>query len=196
MANIDTPIWAIEGVALESVDPAVAGSLADVALSIQTGVAGLDTSDLSDILEEVEEIETHIHSRGYWYGKDPGDALFLVNGLVSWQLQAGVSGAYGSWVQLSDGTEVTAGNYYDPHLLMVTAASAAGKLYYIQLGTGESGAQVVSGMSAFFPAATLRQSPVVVQHARIAATSKLWARCNSETDSATINIVVGLHVYP
>jgi len=152
--------------------------------------------DAAETLEEVEEIETHIHSRGYWYGKDGGDALLLENGLTAWQLTAGTGGVYGSWVQLSDGTEVTAGSYYDPHLIIVKAASAAGKLYLIQFGTGESGEQVVAGMSAFYPAATLRQSPTAVQHQRITATSKWWARCCCETNGATLEFVVGLHVYP
>ena len=40
MANIDTPIWSIEGVALESVDPAVANSLAARVIAIQSAIGG------------------------------------------------------------------------------------------------------------------------------------------------------------
>jgi len=209
-----TPIWGIEGIALDSTGDLVADSLADVVLGISTATADVadikavtdalpdagaltsiaQQSDLEDTLAEAEEIERHLHSRGHWYGKDPGDTFLLENGLVSWRLTAGAGGAFGNWVQLSNGDEIS-DPYYDPHLLMVTAASAAGKLYYIQFGTGAGGSQAVSGMSAFFPAATLRQSPAPVQHTRIASTSLWWARCSCETDGATIDLVVGLHTY-
>lgn len=188
-----TEAWQLEGAAIGEGDE-VANSVADRLVNLKTAVDGLDTSDLAEVLEEVVEIERHLHSRGYWYGKDPGDTFLLANGLTAWQLTAGAGGAFGNWVQLSNGDEVS-DPYYDPHLMFVKAASANGKLYYVQFGTGESGAQVVSGMAAFFPAATLRQSPVQVQHTRIASTVKWWARANCETDGATIDIVVGLHTY-
>jgi hypothetical protein len=146
------------------------------------------------ILKEVIEIETHLHSEGRMYGKDPGDNFLLQDGLVSWQLTAGSSGAYGNWVQLSDGDEI-AEPKWDPHKLMITASSVQGVLYYVQLGTGESGAQVVKSTEPVFPAATLRQGPVMTQIGRIDNTDKLWARCKCETDAATIDHVIGGHSY-
>ena len=155
---------------------------------------GLDGTENS-LAYRVGEIERHLHGRGYWFGKDPGDTFLLEDGLTAWQLTAGSGEAYGDWVQLSDGDEITAGEYWDPHLIHVKAASAASKLYYVQFGTGESGSQVVTGMVSFLPAATLRQASETVQSARIAVTSKVWARCKCETNAATIDFVVGGHVY-
>lgn len=157
-------------------------------------VAGL-TGVSNSLAYKVHEVEKHFHNRSYWYGKDGGDTFLVENGLTSWQLTAGAGGAYGNWLQLSNGDEITAGPYYDPHYILVTQASAAGKLYYIQLGTGTGGAQVVQTTVSFFPAATLRQSAVEVLCSRIANTSLLWARCCSETDAATCSFVIGVHVY-
>jgi len=142
----------------------------------------------------VSKINGHVHNRGYWYGKDPGDAFLLENGLTSWQLVAGAGGAFGNWVQLSNGDEIS-NPRYDPHLIQVTQASASGKLYYIQFGTGAGGAQVVATTIPFFPAATLRQSPVDVICYPISNTALLWARCCCETDAATVSFVIGLHTY-
>lgn len=152
------------------------------------------TGTVDSLAYRVNEIEKHVHNYGHWYGKDPGDAFLLENGLVSWQLTAGAGGAYGNWVQLSNGDEIS-DPYYDPHLITVTQASAQGKLYYIQFGTGTGGAQVVITTIAFFPAATLRQSPVDVICTRVANTSLLWARAACETDAATVSFVLGAHHY-
>jgi len=145
-------------------------------------------------MEEAEIIDRHVHSPGHWYGRDPVDAFLLENGLVAWQLAAGNGGAYGNWVQLSNGDEI-ADPLYDPHLIIVTQASASA-LYYIQLGTGGGGAQVVETTTAAFPGAALRQAPQLVQTDRIARTELLWARCACTTNGATISFVLGLHTYP
>jgi len=182
--------WILEGVSVGDGDE-VLNSVADRIIKIQAALpASGDIADQYDL----EIVEMHNHGRGYWYGKDPGDAFLLESGLVPWRLTAGAGGAYGNWVQLSDGDEI-ANPYYDPHQIMVYTASAPGKLYYIQYGTGAAGAQVAVGMTAALPAATLRQSPAEVQIGRVANTSKLWARCNCETDAATIDFVIGLHQY-
>jgi len=156
-----------------------------------SGLTGVSNS----LAYRVHEIEKHFHNSGHWYGKDPGDTFLLENGLVSWQLTAGAGGAFGNWVQLSNGDEITSGPKYDPHLLMVTQASAAGKLYYIQLGTGAGGSQEAITTCAFYPSATLRQTPVEVICTRVNKTDLLWARSCCETDGATTSFVIGLHIY-
>jgi hypothetical protein len=141
------------------------------------------------------EVEDHLHSEGMLFGKDPGDNFMLEGGLDAWQLTAGTGEAYGAWVQISDGDEVSEPKW-DPHTVMVKAASANGSLYYIQFATGESGSQVVLGAIPFLPAASLRQGSVDTQTGRIDNTDKLWARAKSETNGATIDITVGGHPYP
>ena len=155
------------------------------------GLAGTSNS----LAYRVHEIEKHFHNTGHWYGKDPGDSFLLAFGLVSWQLVAGAGGAFGNWLQLSDGDEIASGPRYDPHQVLFTQASASGKLYYIQLGTGDGGAQVPITTVPHFPAASLRQSAAIVICPRVYSTDLLWARCKCETNAATISFVLGLHVY-
>jgi len=154
------------------------------------GLAGA-TDSLS---YDVNEIEVHLHSVGRWYGKDQ-DTFMIENGLNAWQLTAGNAGAYGNWLQLDDGAGVVYGAYYDPHQILVTQASVAGGLYYIQFGKGESGAQVLTGMTAAIIPANLRQAPHLVQSERVASTAKYWARCCCTTNAGTISFVIGIHCY-
>ena len=155
------------------------------------GLLGVSNS----LAYKVHEIEKHFHGQGYWYGKDAGDTFLVENGMTPWQLAAGADDAFGDWVQLSNGDEITAEPRYDPHQILVTQASAAGKLYYVQYGTGTGGAQVARTTVAFMPAATLRQGSVPVICPRLYSTDLLWARAACETNAATISFVLGLHTY-
>jgi hypothetical protein len=143
---------------------------------------------------DVNELEKHIHNPGHWFGQDAGDTFLAENSLTPWQLTAGAGGAFGNWVQLSNGDEI-AEPYYDSRLILITQASATGDIYLIQFGTGAGGAQTVRTTAAHFPAATLRQSPVEIMCPRIGNTELLWARAACETDGATISFIVGLHTY-
>lgn len=73
MANIDTPIWAIEGVALESVDPAVAGSLGHRVLAIQNALGGEDNSHLPLFTGDVYYVDA-AQSDDSGDGTSPGTA--------------------------------------------------------------------------------------------------------------------------
>ena len=87
------------------------------------GLAGTSNS----LAYKVHEVEKHFHNSGRWYGADPGDGFLVEGGLVAWQLVAGAGGAFGNWLQLSDGDEIASGPRYDPHQMLFTQASAAGK---------------------------------------------------------------------
>ena len=195
LSTINAATVAIQAVTDVLPDAGVLSSISDETDKIDEaavdGLAGVSNS----LAYKVHEIEKHLHGQGYWYGKDPGDSFLLVYGTTPWQLVAGADDAFGDWVQLSNGDEITAGPRYDPHQVLVMQASAAGKLYYIQFGTGAGGAQAVRTTVAFFPAATLRQGSVPVICPRFYSTDLLWARAACETDAATISFVLGLHTY-
>ena len=160
----------------------------DLAVS---GLLGVSNS----LAYKVHEIEKHFHNTSYWYGKDPGDTFLVANGLTPWQCTAGAGGAFGNWVQLSNGDEITVGPRYDLHEVLVVQASAAGKIYYIQIGTGAGGSQVVQTTFSFFPAATLRQASIQATCPRFTNTDLMWARLACETNGATASFIIGLHVY-
>jgi len=161
--------------------------------TLNNGVTTLANSTAT--LADVVEIERHLHSGECWFGKDPGDNLLVRNGLTGWTLTAGTGGAFGAWVQLSDGTEIAGVSYYDLHRIFVQTASAANNYYLIQFGLGASEAQVVETTIPYQPSAALRQAPVFVQGERIPANALLWARCACATNAATVVITVGVHTY-
>jgi hypothetical protein len=168
-----TPIWPIDGVAA-------------------AGLLGVSNS----LGYKVHEIEKHFHNTSRWFGRDAGDTFFVENGLLPWPLVAGNGGAFGNWVQLSNGDELIAPAVkYDPHEILVMNTSVASKLYYIQLGSGEGGAQIVLTTNPIYPAAAVRQTSMKIICPRLGVTEKLWARCNCETNAATLTMVIGLHTY-
>ena len=133
MANIDTPIWPIEGVALESVDPAVAGSLADVVLGLDTNIDTIDadTSKIDDaavdglsgtsnsLAYKVAEIERHFHSGARWFetASVPDAEVHVADEIGSgggaFRIDSGTF-TWGSWLQVlgSDDTPTVEGKVY------------------------------------------------------------------------------------
>jgi len=156
------------------------------------GLTGVDNS----LGYRIEEIEKHFHNQEVWYGKNPAGGLALENGLDAWQLTAGDGDAFGTWIQITDGTQFTSGVKFDMHRAMIKAVSAQDKLYLIQIGTGESGAQAVKTSFPFYaPSNQVNAGPVDVIKGRELNTVKLWARCSCETNGATIDPLFGVHFY-
>ena len=172
------------------------GEVDKIDLKVTNGLAGVYDS----LAYRVHEIEKHVHNREYWYAKDGGDNYFSPTSLTSWQVQAGTSGAFGTPLQISNGDEIESGDvdkYYDPHRIFVTAVSATGKLYRVQFlyGTGVVGdATVLTEVPVFVPA-TVKSGPIEVIADRIACNNKLWVKIPCETDSATLDFIIGIHVY-
>ena len=149
---------------------------------------------------KVHEIEKHFHNREQWFGKSAGDTFLDPASLTEWQLTAGAGLAFGAEVQLSNGDEVEAGDatkYYDMHKILVTAVSAASKIYKVQFlyGTGAVGAATIATeVVGFFPASG-KSSAIAFMMPRIACNNKVWAKAACETNAGTIDFIVGLHVY-
>jgi hypothetical protein len=157
------------------------------------GLLGVSNS----LAYRLHELERHIHNEETWWGRNAGGTdLAVQNDLTSWQLTAGTSEAFGAWVQLTDGTQFTEGVRFDAHRIMITAVSETDDLYYIQLGTGEAGAQVVKTTAPFYAASNFSNAgPIDIVKNRELNTVKLWARCKCQADSGTINFVLGIHSY-
>ena len=157
------------------------------------GLSGVENS----LGYKIDEIEHHLHNEGQWWGRDAGGTeLAVQNGLTTWQLTAGTGGAYGAWVQITDGTQFTTGARFDPHLLGITAVSAQDKSYLIQFGEGEGGAQTAFTTTWFYaPSNQVNAGPVAVISPRKANTIKLWMRIACETNGATLNTLLGTHPY-
>lgn len=172
----------------------VAACLAAIDDNESAGLAGTHDS----LGYRIEEIEAHLHGAEHWFGRDAGGTeLAVENGMTGWTLTAGTGNAFGAWVQITDGTQFTIGEKFDAHRIMVKAVSAQDKVYLVQFGTGESGAQeAITTLPFYAPSNQVNAGPVDAMMNRHDNTDKLWARCACETNGATIEKLVGVHFYP
>lgn len=171
----------------------------------------VDTINMSidEILEEVIEIEKHLHSAGSWFGAaavpsgETNVADRIAGGIEPFQLDAG-NDDWGSWVQVlgSSDTPARVGQaYFDPHQMVFSATERAGT-YFIQFARGASGD---AGLSAGTYTELVFESDSVgqkaagitnIQTGRAPAGSKLWARCCCVGENtATIDFYIGIHEY-
>lgn len=214
MANIDTPIWPIEGVALESVDPAVAGSLGAVVLAMDADTSKIDDAAVdglagtsNSLAYRVAEIERHLHSGARWFetATAPDGEVHVADrigsGAGAFQIDAG-NLTWGSWTQIlgSDDTPTVEGKtHFDPHLLVIEDNERAGT-YFIQFARGDSGAAGYAAGNYTELALDMTNKAggeiIPVQTGRAPAGSKLWARCMCPAfDTGTMDFYIGIHEY-
>ena len=197
---------------MPSADDASNDQIYDVVGNKTDTVAGDSLVGLSkQILAEVTEIETHIHSGGRFFGSGGVDATALISSLTPWNLVAG-TGDYGTPVQIFLGDEdfdypITVA-YFDPHrLLMVDASDNA----YYKIRFANSGwngtAHTYANMAAAIAAnkytesflnvkdAKKQESSIPVQTGRCRYGSKLWASVYSDVNGADVDLFMGVHGY-
>jgi len=176
-----------------------------------SGVVGGDSTNIDTILEEVVEIETHIHSGGRFFGSGGVGATALQASLTPWNVVAG-TGDYGTPVQIFLGDEdfdyPTAIAYYDPHRLLMVDASANGyyKIRFANSGWNGS-AHIYANMAAAISAgkysesfinvqdAKKQESSIPVQTGRARYGSKVWASVYSDVNGADVDMFIGVHAY-
>lgn len=165
---------------------------------------------ISTILEEVVEIETHLHSYEIWMEKaavpagetNIADEVGTVGGLGAFQLDAG-NNNWGSWIQVlgSADTPVRTGKTkFDFHRISIEATER-NLPYFIQIGFGASGAAALTAET--FTETVLEplgnqvdSTPIVVQSERCDSGTKVWARCMCPgQNTATMDFYIGLHEY-
>ena len=149
---------------------------------------------------KVHEIEKHFHNREYWFGKSAADTFLDPAVLTEWQVVSGDGSAYGTAIQISNGDEIESGSttkYYDMHKILITAVSAANKIYKIQFlyGTGVVGdATIATEVAGYFPA-TGKSAAINFMMPRITCNNKVWVKSACETNGGTLDFIIALHVY-
>lgn len=161
------------------------------------GLAGVSNS----LAYKVHGIEKHFHNSELWYGAAAGDGYFDTTVLTEFQVTASNTGFDGTELQISNGDEIELGDatkYYDIHEILVTATSAANKVQKIQFlyGTGAVGAATVASEIGFFVPAAGKSAAIEMIMPRITCNNKVWVKAFSETNSATIDFIIGIHTYP
>ncbi len=164
------------------------------------GMLGVNNS----LAYRTHEIEKHFHSEEHWYGNDTDGTGSTANNLVEWQLEAGEGGAYGTEVQLLGANDISDSDFsftpvkFDSHRILVTASSANDKNYMIQFwsGTGVFGAaDLITEVPYRTGANSAEVTPIPMQMSRQAVANKIWARTKCETNSATVDLIIGVHAY-
>lgn len=115
-------------------------------------------------------------------------------------LTAGTSKAYGTWAELTDGSNLLS-TIVESHRIHVSAvriraASVADKLYVIELGYGPSAGNVAVVSPHDFGSGTKQidsDEQVKVRAPAIPKGQKVYGRLKCETDEATATIVLRYH---
>jgi len=178
-------------------------SQAELAVLQRLALEPLGTIEEGSLGYLIQAIYGHMHSAEQWFGRDPGDNLLNRQSLLPWVLGTGVAAeAYGTEVQLSDGTEVDGGNAaheMDVHRIFVAAVSQNNNVYKVELW---------HGLTTFAAAALLTETllgsggaagdfrPAELNSLRVPCNHRIWARAKSATAGPdTISIQIGVHTY-
>lgn len=167
-------------------------------------------TEIDNILEEVIEIETHLHSNERWLEKAAtpsgethvADRIGTVGGNGAFVIDAG-NDTWGSWVLIlgSEDTPVDTGKTkFDAQRIEVSAAER-NAVYYIQMAAGSSGAAALAlGNVTEFVVKPLSNQidsgPIRLQSKRADSGTKIWARCMCPgQDTGTLSFFPGVHEY-
>ena len=152
---------------------------------------------------KVHEIEKHFHNNSQWFGKSAVDDLLDRDSVTPWELTAGESQAYGTEVQLSDGTEIESGSAtkkFDLHEVLVVSNDAGNAVTTFKIefwyGTGLfAAATLLTEAVTTFYSVSDNHGVIITICPRIACNNKLWARVKCSVNSKTLGFLIGLHTY-
>lgn len=165
---------------------------------------------INEILEEVVEIEHHLHNKEKWFGVaavpsgETHIADRMAGGISPFQLVAG-NDTFGNWVQIlgsSDTPVVVGKTKFDLHRFLITTTNST-RPFIVQVVAGESAdiaAKIAAENFVEFPyiAPTNNNDAGVssIIDIRCNAGTKHWARCCDIGGNGTnINFYFGLHEY-
>lgn len=160
--------------------------------------------DVSDVMNEVEIIDHHLHGKQRWYGLNPAhdEVTALANVLTPFRVTSGV-GTYGSEVcVVGSGDELIPGiDFFDLHKVLVVGSQKA-EIYKFRMvwGTGTHADAVTAGQySTFmmnFVTTTGKIDSLEIMMPRLATGTKVWLCIWSVTDSQWADLFIGGHGYP
>ena len=164
-------------------------------------------ADLVTIEQETYETEHHLHNWERWFGlaaAPSGTNWGDLAGLTPYRVISG-NGAFGTdpndeaLVLGTDDTPAIAGNTkFDPHRLVITAASNANDwVLRIICGSGTmADAESAGQYSDVMLQEARKGSPVGIIMKRCdSGVDKIWIRAKNGTNNATLDFFIGIHEY-
>jgi len=212
--------WILEGASIGEGDE-IANSLADRILTIQSGVAGIDTSEIAKIdsaatdglagtanslAYRINEVERHLHGRGrFWGSNGAATETNAIAATVSVPFVA-VSGnnTWGTAIPIcgtADNPVLSTDTKFDAHLLLVTDTDHATP-YRVRLiyGSGTSGDAITASQwteSMFITSTGPFSSgvPLAIIMPRVAVGWKVWVQVWNATNGSNVDFFWGSHGY-
>lgn len=167
------------------------------------------SQNVDTILQDVTEIETHLHSYEKWLcaAASPNGEIHVADEIsatsfTAFRVDAG-NNTWGSWVQIlgSADTPIEAGKtFFDLHELFFLQTERD-DITIFQLAFGESAAAALIARTyttSPFKAQTnlIDSGPIYIQNKRQPAGVKAWARCFIPgQNTGTMDFYIGLHEY-
>lgn len=166
---------------------------------------------LTDIAEDIEYAEEHVHHKNRWYGKKASQSSTLWGVSLSTGLSLiyrAISGAGVYGADANDEAQVLGSGdvvdatwvQLDINEILITANSSS-TLYLNRIvwGSGTLADAVTAGQYSEFPYSRANSDTTrIVRNINtplIAAGTKIWLQTMNATDNATIDFVVGIHGY-
>jgi len=166
-----------------------------------TGLLGV----VDSLAYKVAEIERHLHGWERRYGAavtqsatHKMDSISDGNAVVPFRMDAGTSD-WGEFVQIIGSGDTTL--RHDLHNLAIVAAEGANKTWFIQMGYGATGAEMITDGTyselVFTPQSVNgRPASLPIMQRRAPAGSLGWVRCLCRnTVTQWLDFYVGLHFY-
>lgn len=211
--GIGTPIWPIEGIALDSTSDEVVGSLGVVTKAIDVDTSKIDdvaTSGLAgtsnSLSYRVHEIEKHFHGSEFWWGSDgsPSETSAIAATVTAPFVAVSGNDAWGTAIPVmgTSDTPANAGDVrYDAHRVLVvdTDHATSYRMRFIW-GSGTSAAAISAGQWTEFMFITsggpfTSGAPVEVMMPRGTVGEKLWCQVWSATNLSEVDFFYGVHGY-
>jgi len=201
-----TEAWLLEKATIGEGDE-VANSLADRINTLQSEIG---TGDIAEILEEVEEIDQHVHNVERWWGAvaapDETNAIeanvarpfAATSGNNTWGVAIPIKGTADNPV-LSGMTE------FDAHRLFITSLDDETDPWRIRIiwGTGTSGDAITAEQwtetmieSNAVPGNRAGGVPIEIRMPPLPIAYKLWAQVWNDTNGEVMSFFWGAHGYP
>lgn len=161
------------------------------------GLLGVEDS----VAYETQEISVHLHHENICYGNDGSNNL-LQDSTTAFQITSGSSGAFGTELQIHDGTVIESGSTtkkVDFDRIVVSAANAgAGERYIVQIWCGTTTFAAATKCTSFWylvPAVNNRGFSFEATTKRFPCNHKIWIRCKCSANAKTIDLLFGAHTY-
>ena len=171
----------------------------------EDNIKGASDKDLTQVFNEAQEIEQHVHNVGHIFPQTTdsnGNEVADYTSLVNVQSDAVSSNKFGSWEEIASAADISDIDYpyFDPHELLIVDADTS-EQYNIQIGYGDgssNGTTVIGNAQLAVGTNFTSEREIPVQCIRIQndGVSNLYVRTSCSTGGNSFDCNLNIHAYP